>query len=157
VYEKEGEQYFIVDSHLHFWDASPENWVKGEEQYAKGWIECFHAYQGLGPPDTHWSIEHFMKYSADDFEKDVFVDGYVDHAIFQSTYLRQWYTDGFNDITKNASLLDRFPGRLRVNGRCTRARASPGSTSCARTMPATGCRASSSTRPSGWAAHAVGR
>ena len=25
-----------------------------------------------GPPDTHWTIEHFQKYSADDFEKDVF-------------------------------------------------------------------------------------
>ena len=49
MYEKDGEKYFVLDTHLHFWDASPENWVKGAEQYAKGWIECFHAYQGLGP------------------------------------------------------------------------------------------------------------
>ena len=49
VYEKNGEKYFVVDSHMHYWDASPENWVAGQEQYAKGWIECFHAYQGLGP------------------------------------------------------------------------------------------------------------
>jgi predicted TIM-barrel fold metal-dependent hydrolase len=117
VYESNGERYFVLDSHLHFWDASPENWVKGAEQYAKGWIECFHAYQGLGPPETHWSIEHFQKYSADDFEKDVFVEGHVDKAIFQSTYLKEWYRDGFNDIEQNASLLDRFPGRLIVNGR----------------------------------------
>ena len=75
MYEKDGEKYFIFDSHLHFWDASPDNWVKGAEKYAKGWIECFHAYQGLGPAETHWSIEHFMKYSVDDFEKDVFTDG----------------------------------------------------------------------------------
>jgi predicted TIM-barrel fold metal-dependent hydrolase len=126
MYEKDGEQYFIVDSHNHFWDASPENWVKGEEQYAKGWIECFHAYQSLGPPETHWSIEHFMKYSADDFEKDVFVNGHVDHAIFQSTYLRQWFRDGFNDIEKNASLLERFPGKLRVNGRFDAREGKPG-------------------------------
>ena len=59
MYEKDGEKYFIFDSHLHFWDASPDNWVKGAEQYAKGWIECFHAYQGLGPAETHWSLEHF--------------------------------------------------------------------------------------------------
>lgn len=117
MYEKDGEKYFIVDSHLHFWDASPENWVKGQEQYAKGWIECFHAYQGLGPPETHWTLEHFQKYSVEDFEKDVFQDGYVDHAVFQSTYLREWYVNGFNDIKQNASLLDRFPGRLIVNGR----------------------------------------
>ncbi len=117
MYEKDGEQYFVLDSHLHFWDASPENWVPGQEQYAKGWIECFHAYQGLGPEATHWPIEKFMKYSADDFERDVFVDGHVDVAIFQSTYLREWYRDGFNDLAKNASLLERFPGRLIVNGR----------------------------------------
>ena len=49
MYEKDGEKYFIVDSHMHYWNAGPANWVKGAEQYAKGWIECFHAYQGLGP------------------------------------------------------------------------------------------------------------
>jgi predicted TIM-barrel fold metal-dependent hydrolase len=117
MYEKDGEQYFIVDSHLHFWDASPANWVKGQEQYAKGWIECFHAYQALGPPETHWTIEHFQKYSEDDFEQDVFQDGHVDVGIFQSTYLREWYAKGFNAIEQNAPLLERFPGKLIVNGR----------------------------------------
>ena len=62
---------------------------KGQEEYAKGWIECFHAYQGLGPAETHWTLEHFQKYSVDDFEKDVFVEGGVDHAVFQSTYLKR--------------------------------------------------------------------
>jgi predicted TIM-barrel fold metal-dependent hydrolase len=117
MYEAAGEQYFVLDSHNHFWDASPENWVEGQEQYAKGWIECFHAYQALGPPENHWTIEHFMKQTAEDFEKDIFVEGHVDMAIFQSTYLKQWYKTGFNDIEKNASLLDRFPGKLMVNGR----------------------------------------
>ena len=36
---------------------------------------------------------------------------------FQSTYLKEWYTKGFNDIEQNAALLDRFPGKLIVNGR----------------------------------------
>jgi uncharacterized protein len=116
MYEKNGERYYILDSHLHFWDASPDNWVKGAEEYAKGWIECFHAYQGLGPADTHWSIEHFQKYSVEDFEKDVFGAG-VDKAVLQSTYLKEWYTNGFNDIDQNASLLDRFGDRLILNGR----------------------------------------
>ena len=39
MYEKDGEKYFVLDSHLHFWDASPANWVKGKEQYAKGWMK----------------------------------------------------------------------------------------------------------------------
>ena len=90
MYEKNGDKYFVLDSHQHFWDASPENWVKGHEEYAKGWIECFHAYQGLGPADTHWTLEHFQKYSADDFEKDVFQNGGVDKAVLQSTYLKEW-------------------------------------------------------------------
>jgi hypothetical protein len=69
MYEHNGEKYFIFDSHLHFWDASPANWVKGHEEYAKGWIECFHAYQGLGPAETHWPLEKFQKYTLDDFEE----------------------------------------------------------------------------------------
>ena len=117
MYERNGEKYFVVDSHLHFWDASPENWVGGQEEYAKGWIECFHAYQGLAPPETHWTLEHFQKYSVEDFEKDVFRDGHVDVAIFQPTYLKEWYTQGFNTAEQDAQLLDRFPGKLILNGR----------------------------------------
>src|SRR3954451_10797393 len=117
MYEKNGEKYFIFDSHLHFWDASPANWKPGAEEYAKGWIECFHAYQGLGPAETHWTLEHFQKYSVEDFEKDVFTEGHVDMAVLQSTYLKEWYTKGFNDIEQNASILDRFGSKLILNGR----------------------------------------
>ena len=117
MYEKNGEKYFVFDSHLHFWDASPANWVPGQEQYAKGWIECFHAYMGLAPPETHWPLEKFMKYSEEDFVKDVLEDAGADHVVLQSTYLKSWYTDGFNDIEHNAALLSEFPGKLIVNGR----------------------------------------
>jgi uncharacterized protein len=117
MYEKDGEKYFIVDTHLHFWDASPENWVKGREDLAKGWIECFHAYQGLGPAETHWSIEKFMKYSEEDFEKDVFTEGKTDHAIFQPTYLKYWYKNGFNTPEQDGQMAERFPGKLILNGR----------------------------------------
>ena len=75
MYQKDGEKYFVVDGHMHYWNAAPDNWVPGAEQYAKGWIECFHAYQGLGPPETHWPLYHFQKYSEDDLMKDVFEDG----------------------------------------------------------------------------------
>jgi predicted TIM-barrel fold metal-dependent hydrolase len=117
MYESAGEKYFVVDSHLHFWDASPANWVKGQEKYAKGWIECFHAYQGLGPPETHWPIEKFQKYSEEDFVKDVFEDGHVDVGIFNSTYLKEWYVDGFNTTERNSRMAEQHPGRLIVNGR----------------------------------------
>jgi hypothetical protein len=117
VYEKDGQQYFVVDSHMHFWDASPANWVQGQEQFAKGWIECFHAYMGLGPPETHWSLEHFQKYSEDDLMSDEFDKGHVDVAIFQPTYLKQWYTEGFNTMERNGALAEKHPDRLRLNGR----------------------------------------
>jgi predicted TIM-barrel fold metal-dependent hydrolase len=117
VYEKDGEKYFVVDAHLHFWDASPENWVPGQEKYAKGWIDCFHAYMGLGPPETHWPIEKFMKYGEEDFVRDVFENGHVDHAIFNPTYLKEWYTDGFNTTARCATMVEKYPDRLIVNGR----------------------------------------
>jgi len=117
MYEKDGEKYFIVDSHSHFWDASRENWKPGQEQYAKGWIDCFYGYHQLGPPETHWDYEHYLKVSPDDFERDMFIEGHVDHAILQSPYLTEWYTNGFNTTDQNAQLLDRFGDRLILNGR----------------------------------------
>ncbi|HMG31413.1 MAG TPA: amidohydrolase family protein [Jiangellaceae bacterium] len=117
MYEKDGEKYFVVDSHMHFWDASPANWVAGHENYAKGWIECFHAYQGLRPPETHWTLEHFYKCSEADLMKDVFEDGYVDVAIFQPTYLKEWYREGFNTTEQDGALSDKHPGKFIVNTR----------------------------------------
>ena len=46
MYEKNGEKYFVVDTHMHYWNAAPDNWVEGAEQYAKGWIECFYGVHG---------------------------------------------------------------------------------------------------------------
>jgi hypothetical protein len=112
VYEKNGARYFVVDSHLHYWDASPDNWVKGQEAYAKGWIECFHAYMSLGPPETHWPLEKFQKYSEDDMMRDVFDTGHVDVGIFQPTDLRDWYTEGFNTTERDGALAEKHPGKF---------------------------------------------
>ena len=117
MYEKNGEKYFVVDSHSHFWDASRQNWKPGAEEYAKGWIDCFYGYHQLGPESTRWDYEKYLKISADDFERDMFVEGHVDKAIFQSTYLKEWYVEGFNTAEQNAQLLERFGDRLIVNGR----------------------------------------
>ena len=117
MYESNGEKYFVVDSHMHYWNAAPDNWVPGAEQYAEGWIKCFHAYQGLGPPETHWSLEHFEKYSEDDLMKDVFEDGHVDVAIFQPTDLKEWYKEGFNTTERNALMGEKHPGKFIHNTR----------------------------------------
>src|SRR3954454_17355718 len=107
MYEHDGRKYFIVDGHCHFWDASPANWVPGAEHYAKGWIECFHAYMGLAPAETHWPLEKFRAYSEDDLMRDVFEDGHADVAVFQPTYLKEWYKDGLNTTERNDALAER--------------------------------------------------
>jgi predicted TIM-barrel fold metal-dependent hydrolase len=117
MYEKDGEKYFVVDSHLHYWDASRENWVQGREQFAKGWIDCFYGYHQLGPPETHWTWEEYLKVSEDRLMKDLFEEGYVDVGIFQSTYLKYWYANGFNTLERNHSLVDKHPGKFIANGR----------------------------------------
>ena len=117
MYEKDGERYYVVDTHMHYWNAAPDNWVPGAEKYARGWIECFHAYQGLGPPETHWPIEKFQKYSEDDLMSDVFEGGHVDKAIFQPTYLKEWYVEGFNTTERDARLAEKYPDRFILNTR----------------------------------------
>ena len=41
LYEKDGEKYFVVDGHVHYWDASPDN----RNKYGEGFINCFYDYQ----------------------------------------------------------------------------------------------------------------
>ena len=46
LYEKDGEKYFVVDGHVHYWDASPEN----RNKYGEGFINCFYDYhKNLSP------------------------------------------------------------------------------------------------------------
>ena len=98
MYEKDGEKYFIFDSHLHFWDASPDKLGQGRRAVRKGLDRMLPRVPGTRSRRDAWSLEHFQKYSVEDFEKDVFIDGGVDKAVFQSTYLKEWYTNGFNDV-----------------------------------------------------------
>ena len=45
--------------------------------------------------------------------KDVFEDGHVDVAVFQPTYLKEWYTNGFNDIEQQrARCWTQHPGQV---------------------------------------------
>ena len=49
--------------------------------------------------------------------KHLFDEGHVDVAIFQPTYLKQWYRDGFNTTEGNATLAEQHPGRFVLDGR----------------------------------------
>jgi predicted TIM-barrel fold metal-dependent hydrolase len=114
VYEKDGEHYFIVDGHVHFWDASPANQAN---KYGTGFINCFYDYhRNLSPPEWLWPLEKFEKYSEQDLIHDLFEVGHADVAIFQPTYLTDFYTKGFNTTEQNAAVAEKHPGKFIVNG-----------------------------------------
>jgi uncharacterized protein len=114
LYEKDGEKYFVVDEHIHFWDASPENTTN---KYGEGFIKCFYDYhKNLSPEEYVWSLEKYRKYSEEDMMHDLFEVGHVDVGIFQSTYLSDFYDTGFNTLERNSILKDKYPDKFIVNG-----------------------------------------
>ena len=61
MYSKDGENYFIVDAHLHMWDASDEN---QKNVHGAQFIECFYDYhKNLSPEEYVWTLEKYKKYS----------------------------------------------------------------------------------------------
>lgn len=114
MYEKEGEKYFIVDGHVHWWDASEENCAN---EYGDGFIRCFYDYhRNLSPEEYVWPLDKFRQYSKETMAKDLFEDGYVDIAIFLPTYLSDFYVDGFNTIERNGDIVQDHPDRFVLNG-----------------------------------------
>ncbi len=56
----DGEEIFIVDGHVHFWDGSPGN---QKNRYAEGWVECFYNYhKNLSPAEYVWPLEQPLAY-----------------------------------------------------------------------------------------------
>jgi predicted TIM-barrel fold metal-dependent hydrolase len=115
VYSKDGQSYFIVDGHTHFWDGSPANQIN---RYGEGFIKCFYDYHSnLSPDEYKWTIEEFERYPEERMIHDLFEVGYDDVAILQSTYLTDWFVNGFNTTSQNGEVAERHPGRFIVNGR----------------------------------------
>jgi predicted TIM-barrel fold metal-dependent hydrolase len=114
MYEKDGEKYYIVDAHIAFWDARPEN----RNRLGEGFIKCFYDYhRNLGPAEYLWPFEEkFAKYTEEDLMHDIFEVGYADHAIFQPVYLGDFYKNGFHTPEMVAPLVEKHPGLLTLNG-----------------------------------------
>lgn len=110
----DGQEIFVIDGHIHFWDASPENW---RNQYGEGWIRCFYDYHtALSPTEYVWPFEKYCKYSEEDLIKDLFIEGYVDIGIFNSTYLTEFFKNGFNTHVQNNVLKQKYPDRFILCG-----------------------------------------
>jgi uncharacterized protein len=113
MYEQDGERYFIVDGHIHLWDGSANN----RNRLGEGFINCFYDYhRNLSPEEWVWPKEKFDKYSEDDLLHDLFDEGYVDVAIFQPTYLTDFFPGGFNTTEQNAVLAEKHPEQFVLNG-----------------------------------------
>jgi predicted TIM-barrel fold metal-dependent hydrolase len=109
-----GEEIFIIDGHVHNWDASKAN---QKNLHGEQFINCFYAYHTfLTPKEKLWTREKFERYGNEQLYRDLFVEGYDDMAVFQPTYLRDFYVNGFFDDRQTADLTAKHPNRFIVNG-----------------------------------------
>ena len=116
MYRHNGESVFVLDGHVHFWDASPANYLN--QRNADGWIRCFYDYhRNLSPADYVWPFEKYQKYSEEDMMRDLFEVGYVDKAIFLPTYLKDFYREGFNTVERDALMSEKYPDKFILDGR----------------------------------------
>ena len=103
----------MLDAHTGFWDASAEN---TKNHFGDAFIETFYAFhKNLSPEDYVWPLEKYRKYDEPTMMKDLFEDGYVDMAIFQPTYLTDFYHKGFNTTEQDAVLKDKYPDKFVLN------------------------------------------
>ena len=113
MYEKNGERYFIVDAHIALWDGRPEN---QKNIHGKQFIDCFYDYHAnLSPDEVTWGYEEYLYQGGDRLMKDLFADGYVDHAIFQPAYLGDFYHNGFGQTEEAFALARQHPEKLTYN------------------------------------------
>jgi uncharacterized protein len=113
MYSKDGESYFIVDAHIALWDARPDN---QRNIHGTQFIDCFYDYhRNLSPESEVWSYEDYLYQGGERLMKDLFTDGYVDHAIFQPAYLGEFYRTGFGQTEEAWALTQANPGKLTYN------------------------------------------
>ncbi|HEX5917415.1 MAG TPA: amidohydrolase, partial [Nocardioides sp.] len=113
MYTKDGESYFIVDAHIALWDARPENIrnIQGQQ-----FIDCFYDYhRNLSPESEVWTKEDYLYQGGERLMKDLFEDGYVDHAVFQPAHLGEFYHRGFGQTEEASALAAAHPEKLTYN------------------------------------------
>jgi predicted TIM-barrel fold metal-dependent hydrolase len=113
MYSKDGEKYFILDAHIALWDARPEN---QRNIHGKQFIDCFYDYhRNLSPESEVWPYEDYLYYGGEKLMKDLFTDGYVDHAVFQPAALPAFYNNNFGQTDEAFALAQKHPDKLTYN------------------------------------------
>ena len=114
MYSVNGEDIFVVDGHMHFWDAGPDN---HRNDYGNAWIKCFYDYHSaLSPADYVWDFDKYCNYGEEALISDMFLEGYVDVAVLNSTYLYEFFKTGFNTHQKNNVVKQKHPERFILCG-----------------------------------------
>jgi hypothetical protein len=114
MYTHNGHDIFVIDGHTHLWDASPANW---RNQYGEAWIKCFYTFHSsLSPAEAVWPFEKFCQYGEDVLVEDLFLTGHVDMGILNSTYLYEFFHQGFNSHAQNHALKAKYPERFILCG-----------------------------------------
>jgi predicted TIM-barrel fold metal-dependent hydrolase len=112
---RDGHRLFVVDGHVHLWDARPEN---RRNRFGLTFIESFWSgHASMTPADQRWPWERFLHYGVDGALQDLFEDGYCDKAIALPTDLREFFVDGFNTTAQCAALKEARPEQVILNGR----------------------------------------
>ena len=113
MYSKDGEDYFILDAHVALWDARPDN---QRNIHGKQFIDCFYDYhRNLSPESEVWPYEDFLYQGGERLMRDLFQEGYVDHAIFQPALLSAFYGNGFGQTEEAFALAQEHPDKLTYN------------------------------------------
>lgn len=113
MYSKDGESYFIVDAHIALWDGRAANC---RNVHGKQFIDCFYDYhKNLSPEDAVWPYDEYTYYGGERLMKDLFQDGYVDHAIFQPACLGEFYYNGFGQTEEAWALTQQHFDKLTYN------------------------------------------
>ena len=113
MYTKDGEKYFIVDAHIALWDARPEN---QRNIHGKQFIDCFYDYhRNLSPASELWTYEEYLYQGGERLMRDIFENGYVDHAIFQPARLNEFYVNSFGQTEEAFALTQAHPDQLTYN------------------------------------------
>jgi predicted TIM-barrel fold metal-dependent hydrolase len=113
MYTKDGNAYFIVDGHVHIWDGRASN---HRNIHGKQFIDCFYDYhRNLSPEDVVWDYDTYTYYGGERLMRDLFTEGYVDHAIFQATLLSDFYVNGFGQTEEAFALTRQHPDKLTYN------------------------------------------
>ena len=114
MYSANGEDIFVVDGHMHFWDAGPDN---HRNDYGNAWIKCFYDYHSaLSPAEYVWGFDKYCNYGEEALISDLFLEGYVDVAVLNSTYLYEFFKTGFNTHQKNNVVKQKHPDRFVLCG-----------------------------------------